>query len=70
METNKINKKICKSCDIDLFSSGNIYLSVSFSEKDEVKKLGAYWDSKCKKWFIHKNHKNVDIVLQKYKRLW
>jgi uncharacterized protein YkuJ len=70
METNKINKKICKSCDIDLFSSGNIYLSVSFSEKDEVKKLGAYWDSKCKKWFIHKNHKNIDIVLQKYKRLW
>jgi len=70
METNRISKHICKNCDIDLYSSGNIYLSVSFYAKDDVKKLGAYWDSKCKKWFIHKNHRNIDIVLQKYQRLW
>jgi hypothetical protein len=70
METNKISIHICKQCDIELFSSGNIYLSVSFSEKDDVKKLGANWDIKNKKWFIHNSNKNVDIILQKYKRLW
>ena len=29
--------------------------------------LGAIWDSKCRKWF---NHKNIDIILTKWKRLW
>jgi len=70
METNKINKYICKSCDIDLFSSGNIYISVRFSDKDEVKKLGAIWDITYKKWFINKNHKNVDVILKKWERIW
>lgn len=70
METNVISFNICKSCDIDLYSSGNIYLSVSFNSKDQVKQLGANWDNKYKKWFINKNHKNVDIILAKWKRLW
>ena len=70
METNKININICKICDIELFSSGNIYLHVSYSKKDDAKKLGANWDNKYKKWFIHKNNKNVDIILQKWKRIW
>lgn len=68
METNS-NIHICKPCDINLLSSSNIYLSVSFNEKDEVKKLGANWDNKNKKWFISKNHKNIDIVLKKWKRI-
>jgi|LauGreDrversion4_2_1035121.scaffolds.fasta_scaffold06554_3 hypothetical protein len=70
METNKININICKNCDIYLFSSGNIYLNVSFNLKDEVKKLGANWDNKYKKWFINKNNKNIDMILQKWKRIW
>lgn len=70
METNKININICKNCDIYLFSSGNIYLYVPFNEKDEVKKLGAKWDMKYKKWFINKNHKNIDIIFQKWKKIW
>ncbi len=70
METNFINKNICKNCDIYLFGSGNIYLNVPFNLKDEVKKLGANWDNKYKKWFINKNHKNIDIILQKWKRIW
>jgi uncharacterized protein YkuJ len=70
METNKVNINICKNCDIELFSSGIVYLSVSFSEKDEVKKLGANWDIKYKKWFINKNHKNIDLILKKWKRIW
>ena len=70
METNKISKYLCKLCDIDLYSSEHVYLSVSFSEKDEARRLGAIWDGKCQKWFIHKNHKNIDIILTKWKRLW
>ena len=70
METNTISIHICKSCDIELFSSGNIYLKVSFNEKDEVKKLGANWDNKYKRWFINKNHKNKEIILQKWRRIW
>ena len=69
METNIYNN-ICKSCDIDLYSSGKIYLSVSFREKDEAKKLGANWDNQYKRWFIHKNHVNIVSVLQKYKQKW
>jgi hypothetical protein len=69
METNIYNN-ICKSCDVDLYSSGKIYLSVSFKEKDEAKKLGANWDNQYKRWFIHKNHLNVVLVLQKYKQKW
>jgi hypothetical protein len=70
METNTINKNICKNCDIDLYSSGNIYLNVTFYQKDDAKKLGAKWDNKYRKWFINKNHKNIDIILQKWERIW
>jgi len=70
METNKININICKKSDIELFTSGNIYLYVSFSEKDEIKKMGARWDKNCKKWFVNKNHENIDIILKKWKRIW
>ena len=70
MATTNIYKNICKSCDIELYNSGKIYLSVSFREKDEAKKLGANWDNQYKRWFIHKNHVNVVSVLQKYKQKW
>jgi uncharacterized protein YkuJ len=66
METNRISQTICKNCDIELYSNNNIYLYVPFNEKDELKKLGGIWDSKYKKWFINKNHKNIDIILQKW----
>jgi uncharacterized protein YkuJ len=70
METNVVSRNICKSCDIELFSSCNIYLHVSFSEKDEAKKLGAVWDSKYRRWFINKNNKDIELILQKWKRIW
>lgn len=36
----------------------NIYLTVPYSQKDEVKALGAWYDGDSKKWFITKNHDN------------
>lgn len=67
-ETN-INKNICKSCDIEIFSSrgDKFLLSVPFSGKDRAKKLGAMWDNSLKRWFINANHPNVVSVLLKYK---
>ena len=35
-----------------------MYLEVPFDEKDEVKKLGAKWNSKRKKWFVPKDVNN------------
>jgi hypothetical protein len=70
METNVESIRICKSCDVELYSSGSIYLSVPFREKDEAKQLGASWDSTYKKWFINKNHKNIDIILNNWKKIW
>lgn len=34
-------------------SKGKIILSVPFCDKDQVKKLGAMWDSGVKSWFIY-----------------
>lgn len=70
MNTNKVSRKICKTCDIKLFSSCKIYLHVPFSTKDEAKKLGAVLDSKYRRWFINENNKNKDYILQKWKTIW
>ena len=69
METNVVSQNICKNCDIYLYFCENIYLNVPFRSKDEVKNLGAKWDNKYKKWYINKNNKNIDIILQKWKRI-
>ena len=69
METNKINNYICKLCDIDLVVEIFIY-QLDLVIKMRLKKLGAIWDFTYKKWFINKNHKNVDIILQKWKSIW
>ena len=34
------------------FSKEKLYLQVSFSEKDIVKRLGARWDVDNKKWYV------------------
>ena len=31
-----------------------VYLDVPFREKDEAKRLGAWWDAAEKKWFVPK----------------
>jgi hypothetical protein len=36
-----------------------IYLMVSYEQKDDVKKLGAKWDSKHKLWYTHSRHPNL-----------
>jgi hypothetical protein len=55
-------KKYCVPAD----GTYNVYLNVKFSEKNEVKKLGAKWDHEQKKWFVNSsNYKNI-VKLQKW----
>lgn len=61
---------ICINCDVELYSSCKIYLSVSFKEKEEAKKLGALWDFKEKRWFMYDHHLNIGLALKKYKQKW
>ena len=41
-----------------------ILLNVPFSEKDEAKKLGAWWNPELKKWYI--KDRNEYIKLKKW----
>lgn len=43
-----------------------IYLNVPYSNKDEVKKMGAMWNPKKKKWYIPNNHRNSQQLILKY----
>jgi hypothetical protein len=50
-----------KSCPRN--TSNNIYISVPFIKKEEIKKLGGLWDSTKKKWFVYDNNENIDTIL-------
>ena len=39
------------------------------NEEDEIKKLGGYWDANIKKWFIYSNNKNLENILNLFKRI-
>lgn len=45
------------------YQSTRIYISVPFTKKDEIKKLGGLWDASKKKWFINDNNKNKTEIL-------
>lgn len=40
-----------------------IYLTVPFTKKDEIKKLGGLWDNEKKKWFVFDNNKKIEKIL-------
>lgn len=39
-----------------------LYLKVPYEKKDLVKALGAMWDFRKKKWYIHSNNKNKEEI--------
>ena len=48
----------------------NIFLKISFEQKDEFKKLyNGKWDPKKKKWSIPFDHPKKEEILNKYKSL-
>ena len=44
-----------------------IYLAVPFAEKDDAKTLGAKFDWDAKKWYILSDHKNFNIIHDRWK---
>jgi ribonuclease HI len=50
-----------ENCPYNTFSK--IYLIVPFIKKDEIKKLGGFWDADKKKWYVYDNNKNIDKIL-------
>jgi hypothetical protein len=70
-ETNVIQHNImCKSCDVELYNNGNVYLFVPFQVKDKIKSLGGLWDVKYKTWYVRKDNTNIDAILRFCKRIW
>ena len=49
------------------YSDNIIFLNVKYENKDDAKKLGAKWNANKKKWYIMKDHKNYEILINKYK---
>ena len=45
-----------------------VYLSVSYKEKDEAKKMGARWCQEQKKWYTTKNSRDCENLLKRWKR--
>jgi len=45
-----------------------IYLTIPFTKKDEIKKLGGSWDANKKKWFVYDNNKNIDYILTNFSK--
>lgn len=43
-----------------------VFLKVQYSQKDEAKALGCFWNPKVKSWYIYDNHPNFEEVSQKY----
>ena len=41
--------------------SERIFLDCPFKDKDEVKRLGAYWDNESKSWYVPKKVKDLKV---------
>ena len=53
--------------DDEYDSHKRLNLLVPYESKDEVKSLGANWDSDIKKWYIYANNKNITKMINKWK---
>jgi hypothetical protein len=49
--TNKKLPNLCYGTDTNKYT----YIRVSFSKKEEIKKLGAKWEPNIKLWYMTKN---------------
>jgi uncharacterized protein YkuJ len=70
------SKKICinkekkwhDNLDLNSVLYGKIYLNIPFEDKDKFKySYNGYWDSEKKLWYISKNHKDVEVILSRWR---
>jgi hypothetical protein len=43
-----------------------IYLNVSYDDKDDAKKKGAWYDCEKKSWYIFSDNQNKDLLIELY----
>jgi len=62
-----MDKKWHQNLDLDSLLYGKVYLNIPFSDKDKCKSYGGIWDTEKKMWYISKNNKNIEIILNTWK---
>jgi uncharacterized protein YkuJ len=63
-----MNKKWYDYLDLNSVLYGKIYLNIPFEDKDKIKySYNGQWDSEKKLWYISKNHKDVQVILSKWR---
>jgi len=63
-----MNKKWHDYLDLNSVLYGKIYLNIPFEDKDKIKNsYNGKWDSEKKLWYISKNHKDVEVILSKWR---
>ena len=50
------------------YNSTKIYLTVPFTKKDEIKKMGGIWDAIKKKWFVYDDDKKINEILTNFSK--
>ncbi len=62
------NDGYCESCSQELLKKGKkIFLYVPYSDKEEAKKYGCWWNPNKKKWFFYDKNKNKEYIINKWK---
>jgi hypothetical protein len=57
-----------ESCPYAEQKPSNIYLDVSFAQKDEAKAMGAMWDHAKKKWYTKPTNPHKSDLVAKFQR--
>lgn len=61
-----MNERLAHVKKIRIGTDERFYIDVKYHEKEEAKKLGAWWDNDERKWFIHSKSYNIYSLLEKY----
>jgi hypothetical protein len=65
-----MNKKWHEYLDLLSVLFGKIYLNIPFKDKDEFRlSHNGFWDSEKKLWYVSKNHKDLEVILNKWKEI-
>jgi hypothetical protein len=65
-----MNKKWHEYLDLLSMLFGKIYLNIPFKDKDEFRlSHNGFWDSEKKLWYVSKNHKDLEVILNKWKEI-
>ena len=64
-----MNKKWHNNVDLDSLLYGKIYLMIPHQGYETIKCHGGLWDNEKKIWYISKNNKNINFILDKWREI-